>query len=141
MKKAIGLFSAGLIGAYCSLALASTAAAATNIQVLGLFKNTAVLNINNQRTVMHVGDSRHGNVRLLAADSEKATFEVSGKRVQLTLAENQAIRTDLPSSGGHQAQLVSEGGLYGVTGAINGKQADFVVDTGARYVTMSIEQA
>jgi len=141
MKKTIYMLCATLLGTCSGQALASNASAATNIQVLGLFKNTAVLNIDNQRTVMRVGDKRQGKVRLLAADSEKAIFDVSGRRVQLSLAENQAIRTDLPSSGGHQAQLVSSGGLYSVPGSINGQLADFVVDTGASYVTMSLQQA
>lgn len=137
-KHQIVALIALVLGAGSNHVLASSA---TNIQVLGLFKNTAVLNIDNQRTVMHVGDKRQGSVRLLAANSEKAVFDVRGKRIELALSENQSIRTDLPSSGGHQAQLVSEGGMYAVTGAINGQLADFVVDTGASYVTMSQQQA
>lgn len=140
MKKYQITFLIALMGS----ALSGQAVANGNsqeIRVLGLFKNMAVLNINDHRTVMHVGDRREGNVRLLAANSEKALFEIKGRRVELSLSDNNSIRTDLPSSGGHQAQLISNGGLYGVTGAVNGQLADFVVDTGASYVTMSPQQA
>ncbi|MEJ2361050.1 MAG: retropepsin-like aspartic protease [Gammaproteobacteria bacterium] len=115
---------------------------AQKIKVLGLFKNVAVLKINDHRTVMHVGDKRAGNVRLLAANSEKALFEIQGHRVELSLSDNNSVSTDYPDTGGaHQAQLISNGGLYATTGTINQQMANFVVDTGASYVTMSPQQA
>lgn len=131
------------------LALASTAISAQamakdngqEIKVVGLFKNTAVLKINDHRTVMRVGGKRKGDVRLLAANSEKALFEIHGRRIELSLSDNNSISTNLPSSGAHQAQLISNGGLYSVTGVVNGQLADFVVDTGASYVSMSPQQA
>jgi aspartyl protease family protein len=112
-----------------------------DIKIIGLFKNTAVLSINDRRTVLHVGDKQQGNMRLLAANSDKGIFEIQGKRIELSLSDSGAIRTNLPVSGGHQAQLISNGGLYSVTGVVNGQLADFVVDTGASYVTMSPQQA
>lgn len=136
----IAFFSACLFGAVSAHA-AVTQNAQPEIKVLGLFKNMAVLNIDDQRTVLRVGDTRHGNLRLLAANSEKAVFEIKGRRIELAMSENEGIRTDLPVSDTHMAQLISNGGLYSVTGAINGQLADFVVDTGASYVTMSPQQA
>lgn len=140
-KHQTAFFISLLFSAISAQALAMNDSAGQNFKVLGLFKNTAVLNINDQRTVLHVGDKQHGNLRLLAANSEKAVFEIKGKRIELSLSDNDGIRTDLPVSGGHQAQLISNGGLYAVTGAVNGQLADFVVDTGASYVTMSPQQA
>jgi len=130
-----------VFSAISAQALAMNDDSAQDVKVLGLFKNMAVLNINDQRTVMRVGDTRHGNMRLVAANSEKAVFEIKGRRIVLSMSDTGAIRTDLPTSGGHMAQLISNGGLYSVTGAINGQLADFVVDTGASYVTMSPQQA
>lgn len=109
--------------------------------MLGLFKNRAVLAINDQRIVLHVGDQRQDNLRLLAANSETGILETKGKRVVLSLGDNDGIRTGLPVSTEHEAQLISSGGLYAITGAINGQLAEFVVDTGAGYVTMSQQQA
>lgn len=129
----------------CACGLATQALAkesSQNIQVMGLFKNMAVLNINHHRTVMHVGDEAAGDVKLLAANSEKALFEIKGHRVALTLSDNSSISTDFPeASSAHQAQLISNGGLYAITGAINGQLANFVMDTGATYVTLSPQQA
>lgn len=134
----IALFASGL----SAEAMAVGNLDAANIRVLGLFKNTAILNINDQRTVLRVGETQHAGLRLLAANSEKAVFEIKGKRFELSLSDGGAIRTGLPSSASsHMAQLISNGGLYSVTGAINGQLADFVVDTGATYVTMSPQMA
>lgn len=112
------------------------------IHVVGLFKNMAVLDINHHRTVMHVGDEAAGRVKLLAANSDKALFEINGRRVSMALTDNNSISTDFPeSAGSHQAQLISNGGLYAVTGTINGQLANFVVDTGSTDITMSPQQA
>jgi aspartyl protease family protein len=140
-KHQIAFFIAVMASVLSAQVAATGAADIPNIKVLGLFKNTAVLNINDQRTVLHVGDTQHADLRLLAANSEKAVFEIKGRRVELSLSDAGAIHTDLPASANHMAQLISNGGLYAVTGAINGQLADFVVDTGATYVTMSPQLA
>ena len=142
MRKHQTAFLVSLVlSAISAQAVAMSDSPGPDIKVLGLFKNMAVLNINDQRTVLRVGDKQHGNLRLLAANSEKGIFEIKGKRFVLSLSDTGGIRTDLPVSGGHQAQLISNGGLYAVTGVVNGQLADFVVDTGASYVTMSPQQA
>ncbi len=107
----------------------------SDIRVVGLFKDAAVLNINDQRKLLRVG-STHKNVRLLAANSSKAMVEFQGRRYMLGMS-SAPIRTGLKGSGVSQALLMSNGGTYSVAGSINGRMANFVVDTGATYVTMS----
>ncbi|MGD8925352.1 MAG: TIGR02281 family clan AA aspartic protease [Thioalkalispiraceae bacterium] len=68
-------------------------------------------------------------------------LEFEGKRFILSMADNHAIRVGLPSTSNAQAQLISSGGMFTVTGMINQQLADFVVDTGASYITMSPEHA
>lgn len=140
-KQKVTFLISVFCGAFSAQAMALSGADVPDIKVLGLFKNTAVLKIDNQRTVLHVGDKQHGNLRLLAANSEKAIFEIKGRRVELSLSDSGAIHTGFPSSASHVAQLISNGGLYSVTGAVNGQLANFVVDTGATYVTMSPQMA
>jgi len=123
------------------MATAPTTALATDIQVLGLFKNAAVLNIDNQRKLFRVGDANHSHVRLLAANSEKAMVEVEGKRYVLSMADNVAVQAGLPDATSAQAHLISHGGMYTVTGSINQQLVDFMVDTGATYITMNTQHA
>ena len=61
-----------------SLAVAS-AQAADKIEVVGLFKDKAVVVLDGQRYVLSAGDPAKDGVRLISADSEKAVLEVDGK--------------------------------------------------------------
>ncbi|MGD9385169.1 MAG: hypothetical protein PVF28_01365, partial [Thioalkalispiraceae bacterium] len=73
-----------LLSLIAAQSLAATKVALPEIEVVGLFKNAAVLNIDHQRKLVRVGDERH-NVRLIAANSEKALVEVAGKRMLLSM--------------------------------------------------------
>lgn len=119
---------------------ANTSESVQEIKVVGLFKDAAVISVNHQREMMRVGDKKH-DLRLLAANSDKALVEYHGQRMILSMAESSAIRIGLPASSNAQALLISSGEMYNVTGSINDQLADFVVDTGATYITMSPEQA
>lgn len=129
---------------FVTLGLSATAASAATttdieeIRVVGLFKDAAVLNINEQRKLLRVG-AVHNDIRLVAANSSKAMVEYHGKRYLLAMS-SQPIRTGLKSSGA-QAHLMSNGGTYSVSGSINGRMTSFLVDTGASYVTMSAYRA
>lgn len=140
-KKQIAYFlTTAVLTAVGSQAFASATNAAPDIQVVGLFKNAAVLNINNHRKLIRVGD-KSGAVNLLSANSDKAMVEVAGKRYVLSMADNAAVRVGLPAASNPQAHLISHGGVYSVTGSINQQLVDFVVDTGASYITMNAQHA
>jgi aspartyl protease family protein len=128
-----------VISAFSSQALAANSALA-EIQVVGLFKDAAIINLHDRNQMMRVGDTK-ADVRLLAANSDSALIEYHGKRMQLSMAQSSAIRVGLPAPTSAQAQLMSSGDMYNVTGSINDQLADFVVDTGASYITMSVAQA
>jgi aspartyl protease family protein len=136
------IITTSLLSMFATQALATSnqLAQAHEIQVVGLFKNAAVLKIDNQQKLIRVGDERN-HVRLIAANSEKAMVEVEGKRFVLSMADNMGIRVGLPAATNAQAHLISNGGMYTITGSINQQLADFVVDTGASYITMSPQHA
>lgn len=123
-----------------SAANATTSVNTDDIQIVGLFKNAAVISVNHHNQMMRVGDQKH-DVRLIAADSDKAIVEIHGRRMTLSMAETSAIQIGLPASSNASAHLMSTGDMYNVTGSINDQLADFVVDTGATYITMSEEHA
>jgi aspartyl protease family protein len=140
MKKITTCISSLLLtmGLSATAATAATMTDVAEIRVVGLFKDAAVLNINEQRKLLRVG-SEHQNVRLLAANSSNAMVEYHGKRYTLAMS-SAPIRTGFKSSGA-QAHLMSNGGTYSVSGSINGRMTSFLVDTGASYVTMSAYRA
>lgn len=126
-----------LLNAY---ATAGSVTSVAKIQVVGLFKDAAILRINDQQKMIRVGDSKHG-VRLFAANSERAKIEVDGKVMILSMSDHTPIRIGLPAASDVQAHLLSSGGMYNATGSINQRVTDFVVDTGATYVTISADKA
>ena len=140
MKNKLTTYLTGLIitMGFTSSNVFAAAMDISDVLVVGLFKDAAVLTINDQRKLLRVG-SEHKNVRLVAANSDKATVEYHGKRYTLAMS-SQPVRTGLKSSGA-QAHLISNGGTYSVSGTINGRMTTFLVDTGASYVTMSANRA
>jgi len=131
--KIIALLFATFISTQLS---AATVPAISNIQVVGLFKGAAILNINNERKMIRVGDNNAG-IHLYEANSRQAKVEIDGKCMVLSMAEHLPIQIGLPPASNVQAHLLSSGGTYNVTGSINSRVTDFVVDTGATYMTIS----
>ncbi|OWL84707.1 retropepsin-like aspartic protease family protein [Halopseudomonas aestusnigri] len=134
----IASLSALLLGA--GLAAASLVSAATDVRVVGLFANAAVVNIDGQRHMLRVGKPPVNGVELIAADSQTATLRVDGQTRQFGLqreytegfAQSERQQVSIPRG---------EGGHFRVTGSINGQTVSFMVDTGATSVSMSSVQA
>jgi len=128
-----------IITLFLTLSSQSNAASVSSvgkIQVVGLFKNAAILQINDVRKMFRVGDNKAG-IELYEANSERAKIKVAGKVMVLSMAENMPVKVGLPGGSDIQAHLLSSGGMFNVTGSINAKVTEFVVDTGATYVTIS----
>lgn len=124
----------GVLSCWTALALAA------NITVLGLFPNMAVLRIDGQQHVLHVGESTPGGVKLIRADSEAAILEVKGKRQRFTLGDQISTRFKSPKQATAQV-WPDANGMYLTQGAVNGYPMDFLVDTGATWVSMNEHQA
>lgn len=114
-------------------------ARATDVDVLGLFKDAAMLEVDGKSKMIRVGAS-FGGVTLLRADSRSAVVEMDGKQIQLGLsgrinsdfAEPETVTLSIP---------LNNSGQYMASGAINGQPARFLVDTGANIVAMNSETA
>jgi aspartyl protease family protein len=114
---------------------------ATEVNVIGLFKEKAVIVIDGgpPRT-LSAGQRTAEGVLLVAADSKSATLEIDGKRQVLELgqhAESSAL------TGARQSvTLAADGnGHFTAEGQVNGAHTRFLVDTGATLVTLSATEA
>ncbi len=125
----------------CCLALCwPVSAAALDIMVSALFRNMAVVEIDGQRRTLRVGQTSPEGVRLISADSEAAVLEIAGKRERYALGNR--VSSQFKQSRQASAQVWQDpGGMYHGTGAINGQTVDFVVDTGATWVSMNAHHA
>ena len=126
-----------------ALALFAQAAAALDVNVIGLFPGKAVVTINRgaPRT-LSVGERTAEGVMLVSVDSRGAivVVEIEGKRETLGLGQHFASSS---SAGSRQEVTLSPDsrGQYYVDGQVNGGHVRFIVDTGATYVRLSTSEA
>jgi len=134
MKRADCIAVLGL-----ALALAGPAAA-TDLNVVGLFGAKAVVSINGSppRT-LSVGQRSPEGVQLMAVDRETATFEVDGERRTLRLGQPYVSRA---ASTGNSVTLKADArGHFLADGQVNGGSVRFLVDTGATTVALPAADA
>jgi aspartyl protease family protein len=102
----------------------------------GLMGDRALLVIDGQPRVLGVGASS-GGVRLLAVSPTQAQVDVQGERRTLALTSGHAGGGAAPAGGSEIVLAAGLGGHFTTPGRINGRQVQFLVDTGASVVTLS----
>ena len=117
------------------------AAAAIDVNVIGLFPGMAVIVIDRgaPRT-LSVGQRTPEGVRLVEANSDAAVLEIDGKRERYTMGQHfetsamTAERTSITLAANERGHFIADG-------AINGGHVRFLVDTGATLVSMPAAEA
>lgn len=115
----------------------STAVADTQVNIVGLFNNKAVVMINGGKPkTLSIGQSSDG-VKLLSADSKTATLQIEGKTKQLGMGQAASVGGD-PSNAVQSVTLYANTqGHYVSDCQINGAVLKFVLDTGATTVALN----
>jgi aspartyl protease family protein len=126
---------------WLALALAAALpAAATDVNVIGLFPGKAVLVIGRGLPhTLSVGDTVDG-VKLLAADSKGATVEVDGRRDTLQMGQHFETAAQTGERGS-VTLFPDDRGHYLADGQVNGAHVRFLVDTGATMVSLPSTEA
>ncbi len=109
-------------------------------KVIALFKNAAMIEQGSKQKLLRVGQTYKSRIKLIAATSHGATFEVDGKKVDLGLHESKlgnAIASESTSSIKTVSIPRNRMGMYKTAGFINGFPVNFLVDTGASSVAMN----
>jgi aspartyl protease family protein len=119
----------------------SIAAVAVEVNVVGLFPDKALVEINGGKArVLSIGQSSAEGVKLISAAGGSAVFEIEGKR--LTLQLGQSISANFASSNKPSVTVIADGrGHFVTSGTINGVTTQFLVDTGATSIAMSVAEA
>ena len=111
-----------------------------HIVVTALFRDHAVLEINQKQHFLSVGEQTPEGVSLISADSNQAVLEVAGKQGVFELNNRVGGVYSAPA----EMPVVSiwpTNGMYHTSGSINGYTVDFVVDTGASVIAINSETA
>lgn len=119
--------------------LVCTPAWATSVSVVGLFKDKAIVSIDGGKArTLSAGQTVSG-VKLLSADSDRATLEIAGARRVLGMGQSFA---GAPADSRQSVSLTADArGHFAATGSVNGYPTSFLVDTGATAVALSAVDA
>ena len=112
---------------------------ATEIIVLGLFKNKAIVKIDGKQRVLKKGKKSPEGVTLIFSDSDVATLDINGKQSEFKLGQH--VGTSFKQKKLAEAKIMPVNGMYATTGFINGHPVRFLVDTGATWIAMNVHQA
>src|SRR5664279_2478656 len=136
--------------------LVSTGATALDVNVVGLFPNKAVVQIEGgAMQTLSVGQKTR-DVTLLSVTRDAATFDIQGRRVELAMgpARRQTspaaaaqtsptviAQTSATASANYAVVKTNERGDMIADGEVNGMPVRFAVDTGATFITLPAREA
>ena len=131
-----------LIGIICFVCLQMSMAlhAAVPIEIVGLFKDRAVIRESNGERLLSVGETTRQGVKLVSASSREAVVSYQGERHTVVLSNRVTARFAEVKQ--QQVTIAADDlGQYRIRGAINNRYVDFLVDTGASVVALSSAHA
>lgn len=124
------------------LCLGSVNTHAAQIDVLGLFKDKAVVVIDGTRRVLTLTEVSPEGVKLLAVEPDYAVLEIAGKRAIHKLGQSGSVSTTFNSAAVIEERIARDRmGMYHSHGSINGSAVKFLVDTGATTIAINGSQA
>ena len=123
----------------CLLFLIPVTLLAQDILVQGLFRDMVIVRIDGTRRKLSIGETSPEGVKLISSTSEKAILEVDGKQGTFTLGGEVQASFGTPDKA--KAMIQSKHGMYSVSGFINRRPIDFLVDTGATWIALNENHA
>ncbi len=120
--------------------LASAGANATQVVVVGVFPNKAVVQIDGgtPRT-LSVGQKTPEGVTLLSVERNAATFDIAGRQARLAMGQAHSAGPG-PMAPAVVLNADSRGHFF-IDAQVNGRPIRFVVDTGATLIAIPAAEA
>lgn len=114
------------------------AIAVDKIVINGLFKDKAIVTIDGKQRVLKKGKASPEGVLLIEANSKQAVIEIEGNQEVYTLGTHIGSNDTNKPTGGEKLIIAPDpGGMYNISGSINGSSVKFIIDTGASAVSMN----
>jgi len=120
--------------------LGSTGVSAMDVNVVGLFPNKAVVQIEGGALrTLSIGQKTRDDIVLLSVERDGATFDIQGRRVALALGH---ARTQTNPTTADSVMIPTDArGHFVADGQVNGMPIRFAVDTGATFITLAAREA
>jgi aspartyl protease family protein len=119
-------------------ALATAAVAQEKPRLVGLFQNQAIVEIEGRQLVLKPGGPAKRGLKLMSVGAGEAVIEFNGETATYRIGTQIGSNRSSSSPGGRTVQIAPDGGgMYVVSGTINGFAVNFLVDTGASMVAMN----
>jgi aspartyl protease family protein len=127
----------------CALATFAGSAIAQQVALSGVAGSKALLTIDAAAPRFLSPGQSHAGVKLLSTQGETAVVEIGGQRQTLRVGEAPVSRGQTREEPGAQRIVLTADaqGHFMPPGQINGRQVQFMVDTGATQVIMSESDA
>lgn len=136
-----------LLAICTALALLHGTAQAQSVALAGMLGSKALLIIDGAAPKILAPGETHEGVKVVSTTGDQAAVEISGKRHVLRVGEA-PISSGAGGGAGKQAGqgnrivlTAGSGGHFMTQGQVNGKAAQFIVDTGASAVSMTVTDA
>ncbi|MFI5446845.1 TIGR02281 family clan AA aspartic protease [Polaromonas sp. UC242_47] len=136
---------ASLLGMAVAVILPS--AHAQSVALAGMLGSKALLVVNGGAPKSVAAGETHQGVKVVSTTGDQAVLELSGRRHTLRVGD---APVSVGAGGGAGAQagqgnkivlMAGSGGHFMTQGQINGKAAQFLVDTGATAISMTVADA
>ncbi len=124
--------------------LAGGAAHAQSVALAGMMGSKALLVVDGGAPKSVGPGETHQGIKVLSTAGDQAVIEQAGKRVTLRVGDAPVRTGNVGASAGRGTRIVlseSSGGHFLTPGQINGRAVQFMVDTGATSVAMSVADA
>lgn len=115
-----------------------------SVALAGMMGTKALLVVNGSPPKSVAPGETHQGVKIISTTSDQAVIEQGGKRHTLRVGDAPVNSGGSTTSAGRGTRITiteSGGGHFMTAGQINGKTVQFMVDTGATNIAMSIADA
>jgi aspartyl protease family protein len=134
IKYIVSIFLLALLS--YSLVFSATTHQHSEIKLIALFKDKAMVKINGKQLLLHKNKKNRHAILLISADSEKAIIRTAGS--DKTYRLNMLIATSYNQHKNAEITLwANKQDMYSSNGKINGKNVHFLIDTGATAIALN----
>ncbi len=120
----------------CSIASTAANKEISHIEVMALFKNKAMVNIDDEQHLLKVGEPATLGVKLIKASSKYAILEINGKQSKYNLGNR--VQASYTKAERKKVNIYRDSnGMFKTVGSINGYTVDFLIDTGASVIALN----